>query len=24
LHASNGYKTPNETEADLRNGALAA
>jgi putative transposase len=24
LHSHNGYKTPNETEADLRNGALAA
>ena len=24
LHSHNGYRTPNETEADLRNGALAA
>ena len=24
IHSHNGYKTPNETEADLRNGALAA
>jgi transposase InsO family protein len=24
LHSNNDYRTPNETEADLRNGALAA